>query len=366
MDIISSGRDSNAVESVLEIADHLIEADAAQSHGRFVFTSRVGDDDDRLLAGQHGAGPRRVLAAEADVDAAGQVGGRELGRVARIQHLRAHRLQRQDVIEGQRADSLQRLVQRRPLLTVQDGVVGEVRRGVGLIGRDQFDERGLAHRLQRVVGAPLFADGRHRFLAQCLAAQRPGAVSGVHGGAVGKRQQLVAERVVQQASEVVGRPSERHAQIGTTDVADEQRVAGQDGLRLGGAAIEIVDDQRNRLGRVSRRLERLQPHSTEIDDVAVVERDERVLRSCGRAQIDLRPGAIAQFEVAGNEVGMEVREEDVLDSQTMLGGEREVLIHVTLRVDDGGRVRLLVADQIRGVREAIQIKLLQNHRSALR
>jgi hypothetical protein len=42
--------------------------------------------------------------------------------------------------------------------------------------------------------------------------------------------------------------------------------------------------------------------------------------------------------VAGNEVGMEVGQEDVLDSQTMLGGKREVLFHVTLRVDDGSRV----------------------------
>ena len=202
-------------------------------------------------------------------------------------------------------------------------------------------------------------------LLKRLAAQRPGAVRRVDGGGVGKRQQLVAQRVVQQAAEVVRRPPERHAQIGTADVADEQRVAGQDGLRLGGAAIGIVDDQRDRLGRVTRRLERLQPHPAEIDDVAVVERRERVLRLRGRAQIDRRAGAIAQLEVAGNEVGVEVREEDVLDPQAMLGGEREVLIDVTLRVDDGRRARLLVADQIRGVREAIQIELLEDHRSVL-
>ena len=87
------------------------------------------------------------------------------------------------------------------------------------------------------------------------------------------------------------------------------------------------------------------------------------IRSRGSAQIDLRADAIAELEVAGNEVGMKVREEDVLDFETMLSGEREVLIHVTLRVDDSGRVGLLVADQIRGVREAIQVKLLENHRS---
>jgi hypothetical protein len=89
---------------------------------------------------------------------------------------------------------------------------------------------------------------------------------------------------------------------------------------------------------VSWRLERLQAHSTKIDDVLVVEGDERVLRSCRRTQVDLCTGAIAKLDVAGNEVGMEVRQEDVLDSQTMLGGEREVLFHVTLRVDDGSRV----------------------------
>jgi hypothetical protein len=36
----------------------------------------------------------------------------------------------------------------------------------------------------------------------------------------------------------------------------------------------------------------------------------------------------------------------VLDPQAMLAGKREVLIHVTLRIDDGSGVRLLVADQI--------------------
>jgi hypothetical protein len=92
-----------------------------------------------------------------------------------------------------------------------------------------------------------------------------------------------------------------------------------------------------------------------------VERDEWVLGSRGRAEIDFYPDAVAQFEVAGHEVGMKVREEHVLDLQTMLGGEREVLIHVTLRIDNSCRARLLVANQIRGVSEAIQVKLLQNH-----
>jgi len=68
------------------------------------------------------------------------------------------------------------------------------------------------------------------------------------------------------------------AQIGAADVTDKQRVAGQDRLRLGGAAIGIVDDKRNRLGRVPGCLERLQSHPTKFDNVLVVERSERVLR----------------------------------------------------------------------------------------
>ncbi len=67
--------------------------------------------------------------------------------------------------------------------------------------------------------------------------------------------------------------------------------------------------------------------------------------------------------MASDEISGEVCEEDVPDPQVMLGGEREVLIHVTLRVDHGRHVRMLVSHQVRRVREAIQIKLLHNHGS---
>ena len=50
--------------------------------------------------------------------------------------------------------------------------------------------------------------------------------------------------------------------------------------------------------------------------------------------------------LAGDEVGMKVREEDVLDRETMLGSEREVLINIALRVNDRGGVRPLVADEV--------------------
>ena len=44
----------------------------------------------------------------------------------------------------------------------------------------------------------------------------------------------------------------------------------------------------------------------------------------------MRAGAIAQLEMPGDEVGVEVREEHVADRETMLSGEREVLVDVAL------------------------------------
>src|SRR3954452_19333923 len=62
----------------LQVADDVIETDAAETNRRLVFAAGVGDDDDRPLTIEDGAGPGRVLAAEADVQAAGKVRGGEV------------------------------------------------------------------------------------------------------------------------------------------------------------------------------------------------------------------------------------------------------------------------------------------------
>ena len=74
-------------------------------------------------------------------------------------------------------------------------------------------------------------------------------------------------------------------------------------------------------------------------------RRERILRLGRRAQIDGGAGAVAQLEMPGDEVGVEVRQEDVRDPQAVLGGKGEILVDVALRIDDGRRVRSLVADR---------------------
>jgi hypothetical protein len=58
---------------------------------------------------------------------------------------------------------------------------------------------------------------------------------------------------------------------------------------------------------------------------------------------------------------VQVRQQNVLDRKTVLGGEREVLIDVALRVHDGGDSGLLVGDQIRRVGEAAEVELLEDH-----
>src|SRR5262249_21161101 len=90
-------------------------------------------------------------------------------------------------------------------------------------------------------------------------------------------------------------------------------------------------------------------------------RREGVLRFRRRAEIDRGAGAVAQLEMTGDEVGVEVGEEDVRDAQAVRVGEGQVLIDVALRGDDGCGAGLLVADQVRRVREAIQIELVEDH-----
>src|SRR3954463_827441 len=58
-------------QPVLEVADDVIEADAAEPYGGFVLVSGIRDDDDWTLAVENGAGPGRVLPTQRDVDAAG-------------------------------------------------------------------------------------------------------------------------------------------------------------------------------------------------------------------------------------------------------------------------------------------------------
>jgi hypothetical protein len=65
--------------------------------------------------------------------------------------------------------------------------------------------------------------------------------------------------------------------------------------------------------------------------------------------------------MASQEIGVEMRQEDMGDAKAVPLGERDVLIHIPLRVDHRRRMRRFIADEIRGVRQAIEIELFQDH-----
>ena len=105
----------------------------------------------------------------------------------------------------------------------------------------------LAHRLQRVVGAALFAEGRDRFFAERFAAQRARAVRWVHQAFVRQPEQLGVQGIEKHPAEIGSGPAKRGAQIGPAHVPDEQSVPGQYGLRLRGAFVQIENEDGDRL-----------------------------------------------------------------------------------------------------------------------
>ncbi len=88
----------------------------------------------------------------------------------------------------------------------------------------------------------------------------------IHQALVRQRQQLRVQRIEEHAAEFGGGPAQRRAQIGTPHVADEQSVAGEHGVRLRIAGVQIVNDDGDRLRSVARRFQRLQAHASEFDE----------------------------------------------------------------------------------------------------
>jgi hypothetical protein len=161
------------------------------------------------------------------------------------------------------------------------------------------------------------------------------------------------EGVEEKAAEVGGRPSEGNAEIGAADVADKESVASQDCVRLSLALVEIVDEKRNRFGSVTGSLEGFQANAAEFDDRAIGEGREPIFGLGFGAEIDCGTGAVAKFQVAGDEIGVEMSEEDVFDLQIAFGREGEVAIHIALGINNRGYVGLPIADQVRGVGKAV-------------
>ena len=74
---------------------------------------------------------------------------------------------------------------------------------------------------------------------------------------------------------------------------------------------EIEHQDRDRLDGVAGSLEHLHAQSREVERIAVLHGDEGVFGLGAGAEMDGRAATVAQLQVAGDEVGVEVAEKDM-------------------------------------------------------
>ena len=153
------------------------------------------------------------------------------------------------------------------------------------------------------------------------------------------------QAVVELVGEFVTGESERGEQIGATDVADEECIAGQHAVRHGIVGVFPHDDA-DRLGRVAGCVADLEEDVAERDALTIRELARRELGGRHRRESDLGARGVREFEVAGQEVGMEVGLDHELDGEPGLGGVANVLVDVAPWVDHDSTTGGLVADQV--------------------
>jgi hypothetical protein len=68
---------------------------------------------------------------------------------------------------------------------------------------------------------------------------------------------------------------------------------------------------------------------------------------------------VAQCEMSGQEIGMEVCQKNVTNTQSILCSVLEILVDVTLWIDDYGTAGGYIANQLRGMCQTAQIVLFR-------
>src|SRR5690349_16892415 len=112
---------------------------------------------------------------------------------------------------------------------------------------------------------------------------------------------------------------------------------------------------------MARRLKSFQPDLPELDHAAVAQRRKPVFRLSPGSEVDCGANAVAEFQMPGDTVGMQMGQKHMLDLQMVFRRALEISFDVALRVNNSGRPCLLVCDEIRSMRQARQIELLEDH-----
>ena len=182
-------------------------------------------------------------------------------------------------------------------------------------------------------------------------------MSGEDFGIVGEFEKFFVETLVEHRGQFLR--SVVAGEIGAAYVAYEEGVAGKDGAWVGGSD-EVGEDGADAFDGVAGGVEEVEAGVAEAEGVAVFDRCVREGSVGVFAEVDAGAGAFGEFVMAGDEVGVEMGLDDVLDLEIFLAGSFDVDVDVTLRVDDGGDA--LGGDEVGGVGEAAEKELFDLYR----
>ena len=177
---------------------------------------------------------------------------------------------------------------------------------------------------------------------------------------IGQAHHLALDGVVELAAQFLGGEADRGQQVGATDIADEQRVAGQDAV--GHLVVGVLIHQHaDRLGGVTGRLHDLQNDVAEGDPLPFGQRADLELGLSSLAVADPGAGGLRQLQMAGQEVGVKVGVNHANDPQPVRRGVIQVLLDVAAGIDDHCLPGRGVTNQVGGLGQAVKIVVGEMH-----
>ena len=318
------------------VAGELQEADGTQTSRRLVRLVVVGGVDNDAFRGiEDEPGPRRERVS----------GDRHVeGAVDMARSMRLHRAHVEDGCVPGRVEPVQRRRRsdERPTVERDDaGGVGRARRGDGCRCLDVPE-------CERGIGSLLVTDGRRVRRAHGCSAKRARDVS---------RIDLVGVRKLRQAlkgvEESLRSRSRLDREVGSSGVADEQRVPGQHEA--------FVDDEGAMLGSVAGCVDHAHARGTRLEHLTVLERGEVEFRLGKR--VDRHRSAVLEREaaVAGHVIGMRVGLEHSHDADAAVVRRFQVLLDRVRGVDHERLAAGGVAEQVGGAAEIVVDELAEQH-----
>src|SRR5439155_3982042 len=123
----------------------------------------------------------------------------------------------------------------------------------------------------------------------------------------------------------------------------------------------VGDQQADRLGTVTWRMDRPNEQLAEVQLLAILERIEWEAHVRPFAQPEARTSGSAQLSVAGHVVGVQVRVYHVGNAIVALLGQVQVRLDVQLWIDDGRLTTLARRQKVRGAAGLVVQELLEIH-----